>query len=79
MSLDLAKGMLEELMARSPVRRRILILMLQGQRRKEVAAALNRSIHTVDDHLRAIYNTTGIRDRAMLLLIAQEVFADGAA
>jgi DNA-binding NarL/FixJ family response regulator len=55
------------------MRRRIVELMLQGHRRKEIAVALDRSIHTVDDHIRAIYDATGIRDRAMLLVAAREV------
>lgn len=51
--------------------------MLEGLRRKEIAFALDRSIHTIDDHVRAIYLATGIRDRAMLLVAARDLLRKG--
>jgi DNA-binding NarL/FixJ family response regulator len=46
-----ARGRLAELLARSPVRQRLVTLLLRGESRKEIASALQRSPHTIDAHL----------------------------
>lgn len=55
------------LLRRSSVRRAIVRLLLEGCTRKQIALELNRSQHTIDAHLKAIYRAIGIGDRARVL------------
>ena len=47
--------------------REVLELLLEGHARKEVAARLNLSTHTVADYLKVIYKKLGVTSRAALL------------
>jgi DNA-binding CsgD family transcriptional regulator len=60
-------------MARSPVRQRLVALLLSGESRKEIARILQRSPHTIDAHLKAIYRHVGIGDRGRLMLLASQL------
>lgn len=66
---------LRNLLARSSVRRHLVMLLCTGCSRKEIAARLGRSMHTVDGHLKALYAATGVHDRALLILLAREVLS----
>lgn len=55
---------------RSSVRRAIVRLLLEGCSRKEIALKMNRSQHTIDAHLKAMYREVGVGDRARLMLLA---------
>lgn len=67
--LEAASRVLAELVSRSEVRRRIVALVAAGESRKGVARALDRSLHTVDAHLKDIYRRTGLRDRVLLAML----------
>ena len=69
----IARGRLAQLLARSPVRRRLVALLLRGYARKEIASAMQRSPHTIDAHLKAIYRHVGIGDRGRLMLLASSM------
>lgn len=69
----LARERLAQLLARSPVRQRLVELLLRGHGRKEIASAMQRSPHTVDAHLKAIYRHVGIGDRGRLMLLASSM------
>lgn len=43
----------------SPQQRRILEELAKGKSRKEVASSLTLSAHTVDSHLKTVFNKTG--------------------
>ena len=58
------------ILLRSASRRAIVHLMLEGCTRKEIAARLSRSQHTVDAHLKTMYRELGVGDRARLMLLA---------
>jgi DNA-binding CsgD family transcriptional regulator len=68
-----ARERLAALMARSPVRQRLVALLLSGESRKEIARILQRSPHTIDAHLKAIYRHVGIGDRGRLMLLASRL------
>ncbi len=59
------------LLSRSQIKRRLVALLLEGKTRKVIATELQRSQHTIDSHLKAIYRTIGVGDRARLMMIAQ--------
>jgi len=66
-----ARARLALLLSRSPMRRRIVVLLLEGRSRKAIAVELQRSQHTIDSHLKAMYHAIGVGDRAQLMLMAQ--------
>ncbi len=70
-----AQERLALLMLRSPTRRQIIALLLEGKSRKAIAREMKRSHHTIDAHLKAIYREIGVGDRALLMLIASELIA----
>jgi pSer/pThr/pTyr-binding forkhead associated (FHA) protein len=51
----------------SPTQREVFDLMLQGHDEMEIAARLERSFHTVHNHVRAIFRTLGVHSRTELL------------
>ncbi|HEX6961363.1 MAG TPA: helix-turn-helix transcriptional regulator [Lacipirellula sp.] len=53
--------------ALSPREKEVLVLLLEGYARKEVAARLHLSAHTVADYLKVIYKKLGVSSRAELL------------
>lgn len=53
--------------ALSPREKEVLVLLLEGHARKEVAARLQLSAHTVADYLKVIYKKLGVSSRAELL------------
>lgn len=61
------------MIARSAPRRRIVELLMQGKSRKAIADAMQRSPHTIDSQIKAIFAALEISDRAQLILIAQLV------
>ena len=69
-SMQTAIEAIRDVVSRSPIRREIISLLLSGQPRKAIAARLNRSEHTIDDHIKAIYRATGTGDKARLAVIA---------
>ena len=66
-----ARTRLALLLSRSPMRRSIVVLLLEGRSRKAIAVELQRSQHTIDSHLKAMYHAIGVGDRAQLMLMAQ--------
>jgi DNA-binding NarL/FixJ family response regulator len=52
--------------------RAIVILLAEGHRNKEIAAALGLSASTVKAHLYMLYRTLGLRGREALALYALE-------
>lgn len=64
---------LRELLNRSPVRRQVVVHLMQGCSRKEIASRMNKSPHTIDAHIKAIYRIVGIGDRAVVVLLASQV------
>jgi DNA-binding CsgD family transcriptional regulator len=61
------------LLSRSPTRQQLVRLLLEGKSRKAIAAAMKRSQHTIDAHLKVIYRTVGVGDRAQLMLLARDL------
>jgi DNA-binding CsgD family transcriptional regulator len=51
----------------TPRERQVMLLLLGGDSRKQLAAKLALSEHTVADHLKGIYRKLGVRSRAELL------------
>jgi DNA-binding NarL/FixJ family response regulator len=49
--------------------RRVLEYMVQGHSERKIGELLERSPHTVHDHIRAIYHTLEIASRSDLLLL----------
>ena len=47
--------------------RSIVLLITQGQSRKEIAAQLGSSKHTIDWHLRRLYRDLGVRSMAEIV------------
>jgi DNA-binding NarL/FixJ family response regulator len=79
-SWDVPSELLERfsgVLSRSPVRRAIVLLLLEGCSRKQIALKLNRSQHTIDGHLKAIYREVGVGDRARLMLMASTLLQHG--
>jgi DNA-binding NarL/FixJ family response regulator len=64
-------------LARSSTRRRIVHLLLEGKTRKEIAAIMGRSPHTIDSHIRVLYRAVGFGDRAQLMMLAQKLLDSG--
>ena len=56
-----------DLMGRRPAVRSIVLLITQGQSRKEIAAQLGSSKHTIDWHLRRLYRDLGVRSMAEIV------------
>jgi DNA-binding CsgD family transcriptional regulator len=57
----------DNLVKLSPRERQVLLLLLGGDSRKQVASKLKLSPHTVSDHLKEIYRKLGVVTRAELL------------
>ncbi|HEX6963813.1 MAG TPA: LuxR C-terminal-related transcriptional regulator [Lacipirellula sp.] len=57
----------ENVVKLSPRERQVLLLLLGGDSRKQVASKLKLSPHTVSDHLKEIYRKLGVVTRAELL------------
>lgn len=51
----------------SPAQREVFDMLLQGHHETEIAARLDRSFHTVHNHVRAIFRTLGVHSRGELL------------
>lgn len=51
----------------SQAQRRVLERLLEGEPEKEIACALNLSVHTVHAHVRSIYRQLGVHSRAELM------------
>lgn len=68
-----ARERLALLLSRSPVRRRLVALLVEGKTRKVIATEMRRSQHTIDAHLKAMYRVVGVGDRARLMMMAQEL------
>lgn len=66
-----ARARLALLRSRSPMRRRIVVLLLEGRSRRAMAVELQRSQHTIDSHLKAMYRAIGVGDRARLMMMVQ--------
>ncbi len=56
----------------SPRQREVLHLLCRGASEKEVAAALELSVHTVHDHVKALHRAYGARSRGELMARALE-------
>lgn len=54
----------------TPAQKRILDLLLQGLREKQIADQLYLSVHTVHTHARALYRLYGVHSRSELLVRA---------
>lgn len=63
------------LLRRSPMQRDIVRLLVAGRSRKQIAAILDRSPHTIDGHLKDLYRFVGVGDRARLMLLASRLQA----
>lgn len=59
---------LDELSSRE---REVLALLGQGKQRKEIARELNLSVHTVSDHIKAVYRKLNISSRQEAVLLHQ--------
>lgn len=70
-----ARERLALLLSRSPTRRRLVALLLEGKSRKAIALEMQRSQHTIDSHLKAIYATIGCGDRARLMMMVHELLS----
>ncbi len=75
--LDRARARPALLLSRSPTRRQLVELLLDGKSRKAIAMEMQRSQHTIDSHLKAIYRPIGVGDRACLMMLAHERATDG--
>jgi DNA-binding CsgD family transcriptional regulator len=64
---------LAQLCARSGIKRQIVQHLLDGRQRKQIAALLDRSTHTIDGHLKELYRALGVSDRAQLILLASRL------
>lgn len=51
----------------SPRERQVIMLLMDGNPRKQIAASMGISPHTVTDYLKEIYRKFGVRSRAELL------------
>ena len=51
----------------SPAERRVVALVLQGRRNRDIAALLSRSHKTVEWQLTNVYRKLGVRSRAELI------------
>ncbi len=71
-----ARDRLALLLSRSATRRRLVALLLEGKSRKAIAMEMQRSQHTIDSHLKAIYAAVGCGDRARLMIVAHELFRE---
>jgi DNA-binding NarL/FixJ family response regulator len=66
------------MLSRSAMRCQIVELLVQGKSRKEISNDIQRSQHTVDTHIKALYRGVGVGDRAQLIVIAVLLFRFGA-
>lgn len=64
---------LRSMLGRSAMKRAILGLVVEGMQRKQIARLLKRSQHTIDGHLKQLYQQLGIGDRAILVRLAIEL------
>lgn len=60
------------LLIRREACRRVLSLLARGCRRKEVAAALGISAHTVDWHLKSTFALTGVTSTVEFVRLGEE-------
>lgn len=58
------------MLSRSSARRAIVLLLLEGCSRKQIALKMSRSPHTIDAHMKAMYREVGVGNRARLMLLA---------
>ncbi len=61
---------LQEVVGRSAMKAKIVELLVAGYQRKQIAARLGRSVHTVNDHIKELYRIVGVTDRVLLAQIA---------
>lgn len=59
----------------SPRKRTVLLLLVIGQTRREIAAHLGLSEHTVNDYVKDVFSTFGVRSQAQL--VSKFVAGDG--
>jgi len=64
---------LRRLFERSLQKKNLVLLMLNGHRSKAIAVRLRISVHTVNCHLKAIYQSLQLHDRGTLMLLARRV------
>ncbi len=64
---------LRSLFERSHQKKHLVELMLNGHRSKAIAFRLGISVHTVNCHLKAIYQSLQLHDRGTLMLLARRV------
>jgi DNA-binding CsgD family transcriptional regulator len=60
---------------RSPLKRAILSMLLEGKSRKQIACELRRSAHTIDGPFKALHRAAGVGDRTELALLASRLGA----
>ncbi len=67
---------LRTVLSRSSIRRELVAFLVEGRTRKQIAALMKRSPHTIDAHLKSIYRGIGCGDRGRLMLVAQKLLSE---
>lgn len=65
----LSHGLLVASTPLTPVEREVLKQLLAGQTEKEIAKTQDRGIHTVHEHVKALYRKFGVKNRATLMAL----------